>query len=169
MSTIYFFLFFLQQIHVNCFHAWTLVAAFKIGIPLNVCVLNNMPGVCAGKRVTPYFNLHNTKIQIGIVNKVKYKPLRLKNNYAEFFFWQSKKKIDWWMCHIRDSVQFKVNILFDFHFSVDCASNPCKNAASCFMISGLFSCSCPSGFTGTLCDQIFPWCVTKPAGIFNKF
>lgn len=58
----YTFFFLLQQIHVNCFHAWTLVAAFKIGIPLNVCVLNNMPGVCAGKRVTPYFNLHNTKI-----------------------------------------------------------------------------------------------------------
>lgn len=58
-------LFLLQQIHVNCFHAWTLVAAFKIGIPLNVCVLNNMPGVCAGKRVNPYFNLHSTKIWIG--------------------------------------------------------------------------------------------------------
>ena len=35
----------------------------------------------------------------------------------------------------------------------DCASSPCLNGAECHDGVGMFTCSCSSGYMGTLCDE----------------
>lgn len=34
-----------------------------------------------------------------------------------------------------------------------CQAQPCRNGGSCQDIPGAFVCECPTGFSGTLCDQ----------------
>jgi len=50
----------------------------------------------------------------------------------------------------------------DCQFINECFSNPCQNGATCEDGDLSFTCICPPGFNGTLCEQSFDDCISQP-------
>ncbi|XP_062602703.1 neurogenic locus notch homolog protein 1-like [Saccostrea cucullata] len=44
----------------------------------------------------------------------------------------------------------------------ECQINLCKNKASCWIINGILSCQCPSGWSGSLCEMDEDECISSP-------
>ena len=44
----------------------------------------------------------------------------------------------------------------------DCFALPCHNEATCIPLHVGFTCTCPPGYKGSLCDQIADPCISSP-------